>query len=477
MPATLATLIELSALQDEEEQMPTGTLSSSLRYSPIVPADNATTSSSGSGSEGGGSTVRKGDNAERSTYASILARKHMQAKRGLRTADQQAMADTLVSTYLDSNGRRKAPSNAERRRQAQKGRKKIRVNFTDIPLASQRSGAAIAGYVAPDDTASLNAEHKGRARQLHKIAGLLEHKLKEPSFLEACFDLGINTQDLKPKPREAFATATDHPGGEPLPLRMQQLRFDDFEHHRLHLLQLVVAQEEVVVDEKEREKRAEKHAADRLKQELEAKMKLSKRHVAHTKEKHARIRTILEKENEELRARIDWGAERATEAAKRAALVKQRRQTKRMNLKLDAETKDKAARRRQTEQEARAEARRNRFREQQRRKEARHQEMRKAKVQADEERRQKEEERAHHAREDVARAARRAEHQRDMTNQLRQAKDTHAAAVKRAHNQRRAQYYVELRVHEAARKRRADRHRKAAENRRQKAIARRAKKR
>ena len=71
--------------------------------------------------------------------------------------------------------------------------------------------------------------------------------------------------------------------------------------------------------------------------------------VWNGREKHARIRTILEKENEELRARIDWGAERATEAAKRAALVKQRRQTKRMNLKLDAETKDKAARRRQTE--------------------------------------------------------------------------------------------------------------------------------
>lgn len=58
---------------------------------------------------------------------------------------------------------------------------------------------------------------------------------------------------------------------------------------------------------------------------------------------------ILEKENKELRAKIDWGDERAEEAARRAALVKQQRETKRMNLKLEAETRDKVARRRQTE--------------------------------------------------------------------------------------------------------------------------------
>lgn len=121
----------------------------------------------------------------------------------------------------------------------------------DKRKARRKPKHATPGYSSMTE-GNVTSEHREKAIMLAQNAPLLRRKLKNKTFRQACLLRGVDIDALKPRSLASFKTMPNR--AQELSPDEQQFHYNEYEEERLHLLGLVVSQEEASIEKIKRDK-------------------------------------------------------------------------------------------------------------------------------------------------------------------------------------------------------------------------------
>lgn len=116
----------------------------------------------------------------------------------------------------------------------------------------------------------------------------------------------------------------------------QRLRWHDFENNRLHLLELVVAQEEECIRELEQQQKTAQREKELLQEEYSSLLAQQEHKASMIKQRDEMARKLLARENTEIRLRLKREKDRTNEKQKRKCQLERAQEERQHAMKLDA---------------------------------------------------------------------------------------------------------------------------------------------
>ena len=353
--------------------------------------------------------------------------------------------DNRIMVYLDKDGRRN-PSPRKNRR-----------------------GHGIAGYTSPTSGA-VNQEHRVKAQQLATNTQLLHRKLKDSLFLDACFLSGIQPEELRDRPLEAFRTEPKR--ARVLTEEEQKLRYQDFQEHRMELLQVVVAEEEKAYVAKARLEESEASAAKKLQRDFSQSLRLEQRQVDRMVKNRKKYERVLEVENRRITLQRQKAERRHESMAEQIERIEQAKLRRKELLKAEAADREARIKRKVEDQNKLAARIAKKHDSKIKYKRERTTQFLESKNEAQAGSKREEELKAKFREQRREQAEKREMEQRELLTRRLVAKEVHAKHVKHARHEQRIAKKTEQRLKIGARARKAQRLRSAAENRQKKVGAR-----
>ena len=162
-------------------------------------------------------------------------------------------------------------------------------------------------------------EHRVKAQQLAKNNALLERKLSDKLFLDACFLSGIEPQDLRDRPYESFRTEPNR--ARALSYEEQKLRYKDFQDHRMELLEVVVAEEERSYVQQTKLEAEQERELKKLQREFSQSLRLEQQQVDRMVKNRQKYERVLEVENRRIHKQRALSAKRGASVQQKVCLV------------------------------------------------------------------------------------------------------------------------------------------------------------
>jgi len=352
--------------------------------------------------------------------------------------------DNRIMVYLDKEGKRNPSA---RRNRAQ--------------------SAGVAGY-QPPGTSGITQEHKVKAKQLATNNALLNRKLKDKLFLDACFLSGVEPRALRNKPFDHFRTEPKR--ARVLSEEEQRLRYDDFQQHRLELLQVVVAEEEKAYVARAKAQESETSAIQKLQSNFSESLHLEQKQVDRMVRSRKKYEKVLEVENRRLHYQRKKASQRHESMAYKIKKIEEAKQRRKQLLKTEAAEREARIKKAVHDQEKLAAALTKKHDARIKAKNERTAQFLEVKAASQQGNKREEELKARYREQRRLKAEEREAEQRELLTRRLKAKEEHALHVKLAKHEQRVAEKTQKRLKIGARARKAQRLRTAAENRHKQAI-------
>lgn len=144
----------------------------------------------------------------------------------------------------------------------------------------------------------VTQENREKAVMLAQNAPLLRRKLRNKTFLEACRLRGVDPADLAPRGIASFKTLPNR--AQELSPAEQQVQYNAYETERLHLLGLVVSQEEASIEKIKADKAKAKRQRQKQTQQFAAQIQRERDQLERMNRSRAKYERVLESENKKI---------------------------------------------------------------------------------------------------------------------------------------------------------------------------------
>jgi len=145
---------------------------------------------------------------------------------------------------------------------------------------------------------NVTSEHREKAVMLAQNAPLLRRKLKTKTFRQACLLRGVDMGCLKPRSLASFKTLPNR--AQELTPDEQQFHYNEYEEERLHLLGLVVSQEEASIEKTKADKAKARGQRDLMTQMFTSQIQKEREQLERMNRSRAKYERVLETENKSL---------------------------------------------------------------------------------------------------------------------------------------------------------------------------------
>jgi len=142
---------------------------------------------------------------------------------------------------------------------------------------------------------NVTAEHREKAVMLAQNAPLLRRKLKTKTFKQACLLRGVDIRCLRPRSIASFKTMPNR--AQELSPDEQQFHYNEYEEERLHLLGLVVSQEEKGIEKIKADKAKARGQRDLMTQMFTSQIQKEREQLERMTRSRAKYERVLESEN------------------------------------------------------------------------------------------------------------------------------------------------------------------------------------
>ena len=187
----------------------------------------------------------------------------------------------------------------------------------------------VAGYVPPD--AEAGEEWLQRAKGMGRSLDRFKSFIKEKPTKLACFEVGVEPEDLLPKKLKDFRREENR--AQVLPPEVQQRRFDHFENRRIWKLAIVLKEREKVLEEEAQRKQKEVSQESQLLNMFKEHMRKEQKRNLHISSSQQKVKEVLLRENEALQKRRKAFEDRFKAASERQRRIEQAKEEEREAMK------------------------------------------------------------------------------------------------------------------------------------------------